>query len=315
MLVAMMAITAQAAITIYVQAEKAPHIWAWGAAGNIFSEAWPGPVMTEKKTVKNTTTGEDTELWYYTFDESLTLVNILFNNGGNELGQDIKQTKDINGITSDRYFTYDGESTWTDITEQFGAEIPDAEVTSIVLVGNNNNWGNEGGEPINFDVVTSGKTFKATATIDLTGVEITDNLWNFKLRPNGQGWVGYYHDGVTVNAPEWCYEAMTDGNFEIDLENDDVVANGPKFNFTAEWEGGKDYEWGWTFTIALATGGDTPGVKGDVNGDDTVDVADISAIISVMAGTADYSAADVNGDGTVDVADISSVISIMAGGE
>lgn len=55
------------------------------------------------------------------------------------------------------------------------------------------------------------------------------------------------------------------------------------------------------------------GIQGDVNDDGTVDVADISAIISVMAGTAQYPAADVNGDGTVDVADISNVIAIMAG--
>ena len=56
-------------------------------------------------------------------------------------------------------------------------------------------------------------------------------------------------------------------------------------------------------------------VKGDVNGDGTVDVADISSIISAMAGdtSVDEAAADVNGDGTVDVADISTVISIMAG--
>ena len=57
-------------------------------------------------------------------------------------------------------------------------------------------------------------------------------------------------------------------------------------------------------------------VTGDVNGDGTVDVADISSIISVMAGGAEepeFIRADVNGDGTVDVADISSVISIMAG--
>ena len=52
---------------------------------------------------------------------------------------------------------------------------------------------------------------------------------------------------------------------------------------------------------------------GDVNGDATVDVADIAAIISVMAGDNNYgNAADVNADGTVDVADISTVISIMA---
>ncbi|MBO7139003.1 MAG: M6 family metalloprotease domain-containing protein [Prevotella sp.] len=59
---------------------------------------------------------------------------------------------------------------------------------------------------------------------------------------------------------------------------------------------------------------------GDVNGDGTVDVADIAAIIDVMAGTIDPNdnpdlilRADVNGDGTVDVADIAMIIDIMAG--
>ena len=56
-------------------------------------------------------------------------------------------------------------------------------------------------------------------------------------------------------------------------------------------------------------------VAGDVNGDQAVDVADISTIISVMSGSNPEFAdkADVNGDKTVDVADISTVISIMAG--
>ena len=53
------------------------------------------------------------------------------------------------------------------------------------------------------------------------------------------------------------------------------------------------------------------GLKGDVNGDGSVDVADIAAIIDVMAGTPN-SSADVNSDGTVDVADIAAVIDIMA---
>ena len=64
--------------------------------------------------------------------------------------------------------------------------------------------------------------------------------------------------------------------------------------------------------VTVSQGAGSVAVRGDVNGDGTVDVADISAIISVMAGTAQYAAADVNGDGTVDVADISNVITIMA---
>ncbi|MBQ4393249.1 MAG: hypothetical protein II826_09105 [Prevotella sp.] len=56
--------------------------------------------------------------------------------------------------------------------------------------------------------------------------------------------------------------------------------------------------------------------KGDVNGDNVVDVADIAAIISVMANEAMksvYPNADVNDDSGVDVADIATVISIMSG--
>ncbi len=57
-------------------------------------------------------------------------------------------------------------------------------------------------------------------------------------------------------------------------------------------------------------------VEGDVNGDGTVDVADISSVINVMAGGSNdeqvVAKADVNGDGAVDVADISSIINIMA---
>ena len=68
------------------------------------------------------------------------------------------------------------------------------------------------------------------------------------------------------------------------------------------WKGGQysDYH---EITISL---------KGDVNGDSVVDVADISAIISVMANDKANDKADVNGDNIVDVADISAVISIMA---
>ena len=53
-------------------------------------------------------------------------------------------------------------------------------------------------------------------------------------------------------------------------------------------------------------------IVGDTNNDGSVDVADISAIITAMASGDENAAYDVNGDGSVDVADISSVITIMA---
>ncbi len=59
----------------------------------------------------------------------------------------------------------------------------------------------------------------------------------------------------------------------------------------------------------------TNGIKGDVNGDGFVDVADIASVIDCMSGNGKVSKerADVNGDGTVDVADIAAIIDIMAG--
>ena len=53
---------------------------------------------------------------------------------------------------------------------------------------------------------------------------------------------------------------------------------------------------------------------GDVNGDYSVDVADIASVISCMAGDSSVptKAADVNRDGTVDVADIATIIDTMA---
>ena len=69
--------------------------------------------------------------------------------------------------------------------------------------------------------------------------------------------------------------------------------------------------------MAFAKSTEEPKLEGDVNADGTVDVADISSIITVMASSVDSgspadTAADVNGDGQVDVADISAVITIMA---
>ncbi len=55
---------------------------------------------------------------------------------------------------------------------------------------------------------------------------------------------------------------------------------------------------------------------GDVNEDNSVDVADITKVVSIILGTGSTSAiADVNNDGSVDVADITKIISIILGSD
>ena len=52
----------------------------------------------------------------------------------------------------------------------------------------------------------------------------------------------------------------------------------------------------------------TGGIKGDVNGDGIVNIADVAAIIQQLMANSPQPEADVNGDGKVDVADILATI-------
>ena len=237
----MMAVASQAAITVYVQAEVAPHLWAWVGSTNVFSEAWPGPQMTEKKTVQGT------EFWYYTFDETITTVNILFNDGG--ANGSVKQTKDINGITTDRYFTYDGGSNAVDVTEQYGGTVPDAEVNSLSLKGNHDEWAAD----VMFEVVEAGKSFRLV--VDASAFELAEGFWRFKIRPNAADWVGYSQvydlEQEEPDGKSWLAQAAADDNFEIDMEDTSLTSK--VFTFNASWAGGKDAAIGWTLTVENGT--------------------------------------------------------------
>jgi hypothetical protein len=93
----------------------------------------------------------------------------------------------------------------------------------------------------------------------------------------------------------------------LEDESESLIDQTGTKNFYVKLLGENPHEYG--------KGGDEP-LKGDVNHDGQVDVSDISAIITVMAGYTDNDyEADVNNDGAVDVSDISTVISIMAGWE
>ncbi|MBQ0069579.1 MAG: hypothetical protein KBT09_07490, partial [Bacteroidales bacterium] len=53
------------------------------------------------------------------------------------------------------------------------------------------------------------------------------------------------------------------------------------------------------------------GIPGDVNGDGTVDIADVNAAINLILTTSFDANADVNNDNTVDIADINAIINII----
>ena len=84
-----------AAITVYVKADKAPYIHAWITGGKNLTGEWPGKVMDGPVEI------DGAKYWTYDFD-NVESFNVILNNGsGNQSG-------DITGITSDIYLEYDG---------------------------------------------------------------------------------------------------------------------------------------------------------------------------------------------------------------
>ena len=258
MLLSVFAIAAQAKISIYVKCETAPFIWSWGAANGVDLNVgdWPGTnQLTEKFTHPDT--GE--EFWVWTFEDASLPISFLFNNGE---AAGTKQTKDINGVSTDRYFILswddgDGNVVLEDVTEDYGVEIPDASVTKVTLAGNHNGWNGDNQE---FAVIEAGKKFQLS--VDLTNAEIEENLWKFKFRPNAQDWCGYWDVYYWVDpegegtqpeegkvpqteAPAWLSE--DEGNFMVDLENEAVTSK--IFTFIITWNGGKEAGKNWSFYI------------------------------------------------------------------
>lgn len=188
------------------------------------------------------------------------------------------------------------------------------------------------GGTINIDVPgTDSKAIRSNHTVNISGGTTT-------LTVSGDGSKGIkanrYATGSTVLNGGYIYISggetsisVTGGNYITTTDgvadttkcmgisvDADMVQTGGTVTITTSGDEAKGYNVKGTETRTggtLTVVGDAT-VVGDVNGDGSVDVADISAIITMMAEGTESDAADVNGDGSVDVADISAVITIMA---
>ena len=84
-----------AAITVYVKADKAPYIHAWTTGGKNLTGEWPGKVMDGPVEI------DGAKYWTYDFD-NVESFNVILNNGSGA------QSGEISGITGDTYLEYDG---------------------------------------------------------------------------------------------------------------------------------------------------------------------------------------------------------------
>ena len=101
---------------------------------------------------------------------------------------------------------------------------------------------------------------------------------------------------------ETAYVMNETGDAFIPMENADVMAGNAYFTTTASPE-----------KIPISLGG----LLGDVNGDGTVDISDITMLVNYLLGKPApgiiLTNANVNGDDTVDISDVTGISSIILG--
>ena len=156
-LVLLLACTAMsfASKTIYVEAANAPYLYAWDGNGDL-NGGWPGTQMDE------TVTRDGVTFWKKVIDSDN--FNIIFNDGNGT------QTEDIEGITADAYYDYDGASTagvkdgwaekeFTTYTATFENGAGWAHVYAYVWTGENGSTAKQLGEWPGTEITKSGDVY------------------------------------------------------------------------------------------------------------------------------------------------------------
>lgn len=267
-------------VTIYCKADEAPFIYSWDNNGGSVVEhsgPWPGTKMTETATI-------DGESWWTcTFD--VKPINIIFNNGNGG------QTPDINGLSTDSYFEYNGNATVTNVTAQH-IDLSTADIPSCATWVNGNTF-------IYFEADTYYQPYIW--------------VWNSSNNFTGNVWPGTGLVDVAGVAPSGknIYRWTTDSQEEPTgiLFSNNGMPQTTDFVFV---NGGYYTERGLLGTLKTPSA-----IVGDVNGDGSVNAADVTALYKfILNGDTTFIAtSDVNGDNSINAADVTAVYSIILGSE
>ena len=199
---------------------------------------------------------------------------------------------------------------------------------------------------VNFHINEAG-TYTFTLTVGEEG--ITMDVEGFEPKPEPKY---VLHYGLNEDGAEWSQVEFADNEGKLQAtaefaENTEFV-----INYGDLWYGGQVaseeelfylIHAGWctdiplatenkvnfhineagTYTFTLTVGeegitmdvdGFVQGIKGDVTGNGVVDIADVNAVINMMLGREEQTAAgDLTGNGIIDIADVNAVINIMLG--
>ncbi len=165
------------------------------------------------------------------------------------------------------------------------------------------------------------------ATITPADNSIVESLSEFTVTLNKSAWAMaeavtvYDYDGNSYNFPMVYEDAegneLPEGTFRFVAETPitapgtyELYFEGYTFvHYGDNWE--SEYSSAQSFTYYI----EASEVVGDVDGDGTVNVADVTKVVSIILGEDANDAADIDGDGTVNVADVTKIVTIILGSE
>ena len=145
----------------------------------------------------------------------------------------------------------------------------------------------------------------AAPTASMVSATLSGNTVTVKCRGNdAESGVGQYHYYAIAGGEEQFIGCSTGTEFDYEMPDG---ANAADYTFYAMAidEVGNAQE------SKPKPIGVSSGLKGDVNGDGEVNIADVNAVINLILGGGSNPAADVNGDGEINIADVNAVIDII----
>ncbi len=263
-------------VTVYCKATSAPYLYSWEEGGTQHTGDWPGTKMTTSKTI------DGVKWWTYTFD--VKPINIIFNDGNGN------QTGNIEGLSADSYFEYNGTTSATNVTSQY-IDLTNADIPSCAT------WV-DGQQFVYFE---SNNYYEPYTWIWNTAANFTGGTWP------GEGLIDVV--GVAPSGKN-IYRWTTSRQ---DVPTGIIFSN---------------YGWPQTSDLEFVSGGyyneggllgmlepNTTTVTGDVNGDGDITAADITAIYNYLLNGDEtfIEACDVDGDGFITTGDITAIYNILLG--
>ncbi len=289
-------------INIYVKTSmNNANVWAWTSEGSVTGNTWPGKAISSL----NKVTVNDIE--WYCLHVDADAVNVIFNNGNS--GFENQTT--IIPVTRDAFFIYPNSDlttykyaaadTYIDVTEKY-AGVGASGYEKVYVLGNINTTG---WSPSNGYEMTTTNGEKYTATIDFVDPYGGYSYFSFTTAL-GSTWEEIANDRMGATSNNYLInEARLGTELSVVAGSNAFRIPVGKYNLTLYLSRGVLVVEKWT----------EPGtvVRGDVDGNGSVEITDVTALIDhlLMGLPINQANADCDQNGILNIADVTSLIDYL----